>query len=217
MAFDAVSVFKKSFILLFTDPLLFGLAVVYAIIYIAFGVYSSYSLNITNIGVAKINLTSIYYLLIYFVLIFLASTFISGMVFVRIGGKKKTLDKIINKTLKRYPALLATTFLTSIIIALGFIAFIIPGIYLTFKLILSPVSSVVEDKSPIDAMKRSWHMTFGNWWYLFALSVLFFIVLFITGLLPYISYFFSFVLIISYPLVFMAIARKRKSAKRVSV
>ncbi len=116
--------------------------------------------------------------------------------------------------MKRYPALLATTFLTSIIIALGFIAFIIPGIYLLFKLILSPVSSVVEDKSPIDAIKRSWNITFGNWWHLLALFVLFFIVLYIIGLLPYISYFFYFVFIISYPLVFMALTGKSKSNRK---
>ncbi|MCL4396884.1 hypothetical protein M1494_00875 [Candidatus Parvarchaeota archaeon] len=211
MAFDAVSVFKKSFVLLFTDPLLFAFAVIYAAIYIAFAVYSSYSLNITNVSAANIHLINVYYLLLYAVLLFLASTFISGMAFVRIAGKKKTLRKIIDKTVERYLALLATTFLTSVIIVLGFIAFVIPGIYLTFKLILSPVSSVVEDKSPVDAMKRSWSITSGNWWYLFALFVLLFIVVSIIGLLPYISYFFSFVLIISYPLVFMVLAGRRKS------
>ncbi|MCL4362365.1 MAG: YciC family protein [Candidatus Parvarchaeota archaeon] len=215
MAFDAVSVFKKSFVLLFTDPLIFAFALIYTAIYIAFAVYSSQLFNVTSISSVNINLIKLYYLLFYTVLIFLASTFLSGMVFVRIAGKKKTMRKIINMTVKRYPALLATTFLTSIIIALGLIAFVIPGIYLTFKLVLSPVSSVVEDKSPVDAMKRSWNITFGNWWYLFALFVLFFIVISIIGLLPYISYFFSFVLIISYPLVFIAITggAKNKSKK----
>ncbi|MCL4376309.1 hypothetical protein M1558_02365 [Candidatus Parvarchaeota archaeon] len=217
MVFDAIAVFKKSFILLFTDPLLFALAVIYAVIYIVFAAYSSYSIKIPNISSANINLLTLYYLLIYAVLIFLASTFISGIVFVRIAGKKKNFHSIITKAVKRYPALLATTFLTSIIIALGLIAFVIPGIYLAFKLILSPVSAVVEDKSPVDAMKRSWNITFGNWWYLLALFVLFFIVLSIIGLLPYLSYFFSFVLIISYPLVFIALAGMRKSRRKRAV
>lgn len=216
MAFDAVSVFKRSFVLLFTDPLIFAFALIYTAIYIAFAVYSSQLFNFTSISSAKINLINLYYILLYAVLIFLASAFLSGMVFIRIAGKKKTMRKIINKTVKRYPALLATNFLTSIIIALGLIAFVIPGIYLAFKLILSPVSSVVEDKSPVDAMKRSWNITFGNWWYLFALFVLFFIVISIIGLLPYISYFFSFVLIISYPLVFMALAGRHKSRRNAT-
>ncbi|MGC8533154.1 MAG: YciC family protein [Candidatus Parvarchaeum sp.] len=215
MAFDVLSVFKKSFVLLFTDPLLFAFALVYAAIYIAFSV-SLYSIKITNVSSVSITPINIVYLSIYAVLIFLAITFISGMAFVRIAGKKKSISKIINKTMKRYPALLATTFLTSIIIALGFIAFIIPGIYLMFKLILSPVSSVVEDKSPTDAIKRSWNITFGNWWYLFALFVIFFIVLSIIGLLPYISSFFYFVSIISYPLVFMALTGKSKSNRKKS-
>ncbi len=213
MAFDAISVFKKSFILLFTDPLLFSLAVIYAIIYILFGAYTS-SLNVTNLTVSGISAVGISYLLIYAVLIFLAGTFISGMVFVRVSGKKKNVKEVIVKALKRYPALLATTFLTSVIIALGFIAFVIPGIYLSLKLILSPVSSVIEDKSPVDAIKRSWNMTFGNWWYLFAMVLLFIVVIFISGLVPYVSYFFSFLLVISYPLVFMLLAGKRASVKR---
>ncbi|MCL4398510.1 MAG: hypothetical protein M1322_03405 [Candidatus Parvarchaeota archaeon] len=213
MAFDAISVFKKSFILLFTDPLLFSLAVIYAIIYILFGAYTS-SLNVTNLTVSGISAVGISYILIYAVLIFLAGTFISGMVFVRVSGKKKNVKEVIVKALKRYPALLATTFLTSVIIALGFIAFVIPGIYLSLKLILSPVSSVIEDKSPVDAIKRSWNMTFGNWWYLFAMVLLFIVVIFISGLVPYVSYFFSFLLVISYPLVFMLLAGKRASVKR---
>lgn len=213
MAFDAISVFKKSFILLFTDPLLFSLAVIYAIIYILFGAYTS-SLNVTNLTVSGISAVGISYILIYAVLIFLAGTFISGMVFVRVSGKKKNVKEVIVKALKRYPAMLATTFLTSVIIALGFIAFVIPGIYLSLKLILSPVSSVIEDKSPVDAIKRSWNMTFGNWWYLFAMVLLFIVVIFISGLVPYVSYFFSFLLVISYPLVFMLLAGKRASVKR---
>ena len=211
MAFDAINVFKKSFILLFKDALLFALAVIYTIIYLAFAVYLSFSIKIPNTTSLNINLITLYYILIYTVLIFLVSTFISGIVFVRVAGKKKSFHSIINKVVKRYPALLATTLLTSIIVALGLVVFIIPGVYLAFKLILSPVSTVVEDKSPIDAMKRSWNITFGNWWYIFALFVLFFVVLSVISLLPYISYFFSFVLIISYPLVFMALLGINKS------
>ncbi len=217
MAFDIIAVFKKSFIMLFTDPLIFVFAAIYAAIYVAFAAYSFYSIKITNINSVNINLTTLYYILIYLVLIFLASTFISGMVFVRVAGKKKTFHNILNKTVKRYPALLATTFLTSVIISLGLVALVIPGIYLAFKLILSPVSSVVEDKSPVDAMKRSWSITQGNWWYIFGLFVLFFIVISIIGLLPYISYFFSFALIISYPLVFIALAGVHNSKRKTAI
>jgi hypothetical protein len=76
---------------------------------------------------------------------------------------------------------------------------------------------VVEDKSPVDAIKRSWNITFGNWWYMFALFVLFFIVLLIISLLPYVSYFFSFVLVISYPLVFIALSTIHKANKKKAI
>ncbi|MEM0142796.1 MAG: YciC family protein [Candidatus Parvarchaeum sp.] len=216
MTFDAVSIFKKSFVMLFTDPFLFGLAIVYALIYIIFGVYLSYSFGDISKSIANISLINLSYLLIYTVLVFLATTFISGMAFLRVAGKKKTLNKMIVKACKRYPSLLATTFLTSVVIMLGFIAFIIPGIYLAFKLILSPVSSVVEDKSPIDAMKRSWHITLWNWWRIFALFLLFYLVLLVISFLPYISYFFAFVIVISYPLLFTALKKRINPSYHIS-
>jgi endonuclease V-like protein UPF0215 family len=213
MAFDIIQIFKKSFVLLFVDPLLFGLALIYAIISIAFSIYSSYNIHLTALDITSINVSNMYFILVYAVVIFLVSTFMSGMVFIRIVNKKQPINKIINKAVKRFSALIATTFLTGIIILAGLIAFIIPGIYLIFKLILAPVSSVVEEKSPIEALKRSWSITFGNWWYLFALFVLLGIVVSILENLPYISYFFSFVLIISYPLVFIALTKKPKRSR----
>jgi hypothetical protein len=227
MSFDLIDTLKNSFVLLFTDPLIFGLAVLSAVISILFDTYYTNSLNIANSAVYASNYItinaiklmpqnnfSLYFLLISFILVFLAGVFISDLVFIRIGEKKQNLGKILKRAVKRYPALLATTVLSSLIILAGFIAFIIPGIFLLFKLILSPVSSVVENKSPVDSIKRSWEITVGNWWYLFAFFLIISIIITILDLLPYISSFFSFVLIISYPLIFMAIKKNKRAVKR---
>lgn len=114
----------------------------------------------------------------------------------------------------RFPVFLATDIITGVIVTLGFIAFIIPGIYLLFKFILAPVSSAVEKKSPLDALRRSWQLTRGNWWVLFAVFLILGIIVSILSLLPYISYFFEFIIIIAYPLSLMQLAPNKKLKKK---
>jgi hypothetical protein len=214
MAFDISAVFKNSFISLFTDPFIFGLAVIYTAISILFGFsVSAIGLKAVTVSNPSFPLSDLVYLLLYSVLFFLAITFITGVTFLRISGKKKDINSVLNTAVKRYPALLGTTILTGLMVAAGLIAFVIPGVYLAFKLIIAPVSSVIEKKGPVDAIRRSWSLTTGNWWYLFALFLLLGIIVSVIGLLPYISYFFAFVIVIAYPFVFMAVIphAKRKS------
>ncbi len=217
MAFDAINIFEQSFIKLFTDPVIFILAVIYTAISVVLAISIS-SLNLTSISsVSAISYVTISHLIVYYLLIFLVITFLSGVAFLRIGTKKKmSIKKLLYKALRRYPALIGTTVLSSLIIAVGLIVLIIPGVYLGIKLSVAQVSSVLDDKNPIEAIKESWRLTNGNWWYIFALFVLFIIVIGILDFLPYISFFFSFVLIAGYTLLFIAL-KKPKRKKSVTL
>jgi uncharacterized membrane protein len=59
--------------------------------------------------------------------------------------------------------------LTVIIVALGFIAFVIPGIILAVGLGFVPFLVVERGLGPIEAMKESWRITKGHKWQLFLL------------------------------------------------
>ena len=47
---------------------------------------------------------------------------------------------------------------------LGFIALIIPGIYISVRLCVVAPAVVVEGHRGMDAMRRSWDLVKDNWW-----------------------------------------------------
>lgn len=59
--------------------------------------------------------------------------------------------------------------LTGIIVALGFVAFIIPGFILLVALLFVPYLVVERGLGPIEAIKESWRITKGHKWTLFLL------------------------------------------------
>lgn len=52
--------------------------------------------------------------------------------------------------------------LTGIVVTIGLILFILPGIYFLFKFIFAPYIVIDKELGPIDAMKKSWEYTTGN-------------------------------------------------------
>lgn len=206
---DMVDVFKKSFLTLFIDPVVFALAVVYSFLYLLFGIYIA-SIGFSGAGVRSfLTVSESVTLALYLAIVFLVTIFINGMVFIRIGGGKWNLGKAVDRTLHRYFALAATSLLVCAITAAGLVAFVIPGIYLALRLIFAPVSSVLENKSPADAIRRSLALTEGNWWRIFSLFLSLFLAAAVLGIIPYISYFFSFVFVVAYPFAFKSLKGRR--------
>lgn len=78
---------------------------------------------------------------------------------------------------------LGVSLLLAIILGIGFIALIIPGIILMLVFFLAGYLVVDKNLNPVAALKESARMTRGNRWNLFLL-VLAMIVLFILGMIP---------------------------------
>ena len=69
---------------------------------------------------------------------------------------------------------------TFLVVALGFIALIIPGIYLATRFQFFPYLIVEnENLGPLDAMKKSWKLTEGKFWKLFGWMVVMAVVNFV--------------------------------------
>lgn len=58
-----------------------------------------------------------------------------------------------------------------IVVGLGYLIFIIPGIILNVRLLFAPVIAAVENASFTDAFRRSWQMTSGSFWDLLLLGI----------------------------------------------
>lgn len=68
--------------------------------------------------------------------------------------------------------LLLTLLLLWIVVFLGLIVLVIPGVILALMLIVSASACILEDRSPVEALKRSRELTRGNHWRLLGLVVL---------------------------------------------
>jgi uncharacterized membrane protein len=65
--------------------------------------------------------------------------------------------------------------ITGILLIIGFILFIIPGIYLAIRLRLVIPAIMVEDCGPIEALRRSFSLTKGHTWTVFGVALVFFV------------------------------------------
>lgn len=57
----------------------------------------------------------------------------------------------------------------------GAVALIVVAVFLAVRLILSSVVASAEEVGPLSILQRSWNLTRGNWWRLFAFVLLFWI------------------------------------------
>lgn len=99
---------------------------------------------------------------------------------VSVGITKITLDFVDGKKgdfkdlYQQYPLLLnyiGASILGGLIVLVGFILFIVPGIYLSVKLCFTSYAVVDKKLGPVEALKASYNMTKGNWWNLALLGI----------------------------------------------
>jgi len=91
-------------------------------------------------------------------------------------GHPATAGKSIKFALKILGKLLATNILAGLIIILGFIALIIPGIYLMFRYWFTSHAVAIEEISGSKALKRSGALMKGNINKAFVLGIILFII-----------------------------------------
>jgi uncharacterized membrane protein len=96
-----------------------------------------------------------------------------GMVFINVqlvDGKKATFNDLFSQTSVLIKGVLAAL-LYGVIVLLGIICFIIPGIWLAIRLQFYKYLVVDKKMGPIEALKGSWNMTKGNVWNLIGLGL----------------------------------------------
>lgn len=130
------------------------------------------------------HLTSmIMYLSIYMAGLILSNTMIMATVYgylklyIQEGKENITLDKIWALIRKNYFRLLLSAFLGGLMIVVGFLFCILPGVYLAISFSFLFVIMVYEEKGFGSALRRSFSLThFQFWWTLLIVMVLGFII-----------------------------------------
>ncbi len=97
-------------------------------------------------------------------------------------GERAGVGESLRYGLGRLLPLLVAYILFMIIFVLGFVALIIPGIWLATKLSMTFPAVVFERKGPFAAIGRSWSLTGGNFWRTLGTLIVVFLIAFVLQL-----------------------------------
>lgn len=92
-----------------------------------------------------------------------------------VENRSESLGDQITAVAWRVPALFGTAILSLLVVVIGLVFFVIPGIYLFHRLLLAYPAVVIDGEGPIGALKRSWSAAGGNVLKVFALSLLYYV------------------------------------------
>lgn len=92
-------------------------------------------------------------------------------------GAQATWPECLISILPRFPMLVGATIITGLIIALGMIALVVPGIILGVMFILVPQVILLEHEGPVSSLGRSSKLTSGNKWTIFFFFAFWFVVI----------------------------------------
>lgn len=97
-------------------------------------------------------------------------------------GERAGVGESLRYGLGRLLPLIVAYILFTIIFVIGFVALIIPGIWLATKLSMTFPAVVFERKGPFGAIGRSWSLTGGNFWRTLGTLVVVFLIAFVLQL-----------------------------------
>jgi hypothetical protein len=135
------------------------------------------------IGIYEIVASMLWWLIIAIVSLIIAGITIkyTGDV---IEGVNPTLKSSLNYTVSRLGDIILSSIILAIILIVGFILLIIPGIIFGIMFILTMHVVVLEGKGPIDALNRSKQLVQGRWMTTFAIILIIFVIVFISSIIP---------------------------------
>lgn len=86
-------------------------------------------------------------------------------------GRRPTILQTVDAGAAKFLPLLGTVLLVGVLTLLGLVALIVGAIYVSVRLWVSAPAVVVEDRGPVDAVRRSWGLVKGNWWRMLGITI----------------------------------------------
>lgn len=80
-------------------------------------------------------------------------------------GERRSFMQSLLSVLKRTGALLALWLVTSLLIGIGLLLLVVPGIYIAVMLSMVLFPLILERRGPIDSINTSFALVKGNWWH----------------------------------------------------
>ena len=89
----------------------------------------------------------------------------------------------IQAALPKFVPVFLTSLLVQVLVSLGMFFLIVPGVFLAVMLLVSTIACILEDRSPVEALKRSRELTRGNRWRVLGLVLILALLVIGVGLL----------------------------------
>ena len=83
-----------------------------------------------------------------------------------------TVGQAFTQANRRLLQLIAVYIMCLLLVCAGFIALIIPGVYVSYRLMFSSYATVIDNSSALDSLSSSWELTKGRWWLVFRSTLL---------------------------------------------
>jgi hypothetical protein len=122
----------------------------------------------SSAGVAQ----SIIAFIISVILYFVGQAVILYAAFQAMRGRDVIIGDAIGRAFSRFLSLLGISILVGLGVAIGFMLLIVPGIILALRWAVAVPACVVENKGPLESMRRSAELTKGHRWKIFGIWVL---------------------------------------------
>lgn len=115
---------------------------------------------------------------LYFILFGLISLFLSLIICKMVYDAVKSnisFSEAMNVSIRKLIPIIVASIVWALIVGVGFIVLIIPGIFLGIKFYFLTYAILLDNEGIVDSFEKSWQITKGNWWGTFALSLIFII------------------------------------------
>ena len=120
--------------------------------------------SLDNLGSAGVAINIIYWL-VAFPLLSGAMLFYTYRSLTR---NQVTVGQAFNQANRRLLQLIGVSIMCFLLVFTGCFALIIPGLYVSYRLMFSLDATVIDNSSVIDSLSSSWALTKGRWWLVFA-------------------------------------------------
>ncbi len=91
---------------------------------------------------------------------------------VRIAYTRSSVLRAFGFALKKYVIVLIALLIYLLIVIVGSLAFLVPGIYLAVRLYYFINAILIDEKGVIESLKTSWKIAKGNWWATFLILLI---------------------------------------------
>ena len=88
-----------------------------------------------------------------------------------IVGRQIDIGESYRAALSRLGGLIGLSLLIALIVGVGFVLLIIPGVILLVFLSMAVPAFIIERRGVTDSMSRSWNLVSGSWWHVFGAIV----------------------------------------------